>query len=129
MNCEGWSHHMSFWAFKHQQFGTKRIAVGQADKPHLCMFNLDHHQQRHWNDYQNLMSVCGWSHFQGFWAYETQHPGTIRISAAQAHGPHRSMVNHSDYNQSHWNDGNSMTMQGWSHFVEFWVFPDPHRLA
>jgi len=58
-----------------------------------------------------------------FWAFPKQQPGTIRIAVGQAHGPHRCMMNHDSYTQQQWNSGQSMSVQGWQHYFEFWAFP------
>ena len=47
----------------------------------------------------------------------------MRIAVGQAHGPHRCMINHDSIPQEQWDAGESMTRAGWTHQLEFWVFP------
>ena len=50
-------------------------------------------------------------------------PGLIRIAVGQAVGPHRMMINHDNFTQDEWNEGQSMSVAGWTHKCEFWVYP------
>ena len=48
--------------------------------------------------------------------------GRFRVAVGQAHSPHRCMINHSDYSQQEWDNGKSMSCQGWRHYLEFVAF-------
>jgi len=48
---------------------------------------------------------------------------TFRVVVGEAHNPHRVMINHNILSQSQWNQGESMTRNGWTHKLAFWAFP------
>jgi len=120
MDVAGWTHKMEFWVYPSKQ--TIRIAVGQAWEPHRIMINHDNCNQKRW-DGGLKMNVAGWKHHMDFWAFSTQQPGTMRIVIGQAWDPHRIMINHDDYNQDRWDGGLRMDVAGWTHKMEFWVYP------
>ena len=62
-----------------------------------------------------------------FWGFKTQQPGTIRIVVGEADNPPRMMINHSTFSQDQWDAGQSMTVAGWKHKFDFWVFPFSNR--
>jgi CTP-dependent riboflavin kinase len=122
MTRAGWTHQLEFHAFRFPIPGTIRIAVGQAHEPHRCMINHDSIPQEQW-DAGESMTRAGWTHQLEFYAFKEARPGTIRIAVGQAGGPHRCMINHDSIPQEQWDAGESMTRGGWTHQLEFWVFP------
>ena len=131
MNREGWTHLLSFWAFRARRPGTLRVAVGQAYSPHRIMFNQGHHSQADW-DAGKSMSTRGWTHKMEFWALVSPKPGAIRIAVGEAWRPHRIMINHASKSQAEWDAGATMSTEGWTHKMEFWAFAtrlDDHVLA
>eukprot|EP00931_Biecheleriopsis_adriatica_P033004 TRINITY_DN1918_c0_g1_i2.p1 TRINITY_DN1918_c0_g1~~TRINITY_DN1918_c0_g1_i2.p1 ORF type:complete len:554 (+),score=42.61 TRINITY_DN1918_c0_g1_i2:147-1664(+) len=124
MSVAGWQHTHSFWAFRQPVEGTIRIAVGEAHEPHRAMINHDSCPQTEW-DGGKSMTMAGWTQYLEFWAFPTQRPGTVRMAVGQAHNPHRIMVNHTSKPQLAWDQGQSMTIAGWTQYLEFWVIPDP----
>jgi len=100
-----------------------RICVGDAADPPRCMINDDSFDQPVWNEGKQDMSVGEWSHLMSFKAFAEKQPGTIRIAVGQVTGPDRIMINHPVFNQEQWNEGQSMTTQGWHHKQEFWAYP------
>eukprot|EP00579_Thalassiosira_antarctica_P030714 CAMPEP_0202030366 /NCGR_PEP_ID=MMETSP0905-20130828/64459_1 /ASSEMBLY_ACC=CAM_ASM_000554 /TAXON_ID=420261 /ORGANISM="Thalassiosira antarctica, Strain CCMP982" /LENGTH=185 /DNA_ID=CAMNT_0048594163 /DNA_START=150 /DNA_END=707 /DNA_ORIENTATION=+ len=101
---------------------TIRIAMGEAMKPHRIMINHSDISQEDWGTGRS-MAYNGWTHKMEFWAYPKRHPRTIRIAVGEAMKPHRIMVNQAGISQEDWDTGRSMTIQGWEHKMEFWVYP------
>mmetsp|Transcript_95021 Transcript_95021/g.271699 ORF Transcript_95021/g.271699 Transcript_95021/m.271699 type:complete len:290 (+) Transcript_95021:147-1016(+) len=124
MTTSGWTHRIEFWAYSTRRPGTIRIAVGQAHGPHRTWINHSNFTQDQW-DAGQTMTTAGWTHHVEFWAYPTRQPGTIRIAVGRANGPHRIMINHSNFTQDQWDAGQMMTTAGWTHHLEFWAFPPP----
>ena len=122
MAYNGWTHKMEFWAYPKRHPRTIRIAVGEAMKPHRIMVNQAGISQEDW-DTGRSMAIQGWEHKMEFWAYPKRQPGTIRIAVGEAMTPHRIMVNQASISQEDWDTGRSMTIQGWEHKMEFWVYP------
>ena len=66
--------------------------------------------------------------FQSFPGWESVPITAImkRIAVGQAGGragdPHRTMLNHADVSQSRWDSGQSMSIEGWNHHLDFWAF-------
>lgn len=102
----------------------KRIVVGVAEDPHRCMLNHPVLPQSAYDEGQS-MSLEGWQHHLGFWAFKNQMPGTIRIAVGTADSPSRVMLNHPSEGQRFWNEGNTMGILGWNHAFDFWVFESP----
>lgn len=87
------------------------------------MFNLPEFSSAEWNS-GKAMTFHHWKHMGEFWAYPDYHPGTIRIAVGKHDDPMRMMVNHESHSQAEWNDGASMTVEGWEQYLEFWAFPN-----
>ena len=121
MSREGWTHLLSFWAFRTWQPGTLRVAVGQAQAPHRVMFNQGDYSQAEW-DAGKSMSTKGWTHEMEFWAVASPEPGAIRIAVGEAWSPHRMMINHDSKSQAEWDAGASMSTARWTHKMEFGAF-------
>jgi hypothetical protein len=103
-----------------------RICVGEAgweEGPHRCMINHDSVDQPIWNEGKMTMNIDGWEHLMSFKAFAEKQAGTIRIAVGQVSGPHRCMINHQVFDQEKWNEGQSMSIEGWEHKQEFWVYP------
>ena len=122
MNLREWTQHVEFLAFPSQIPGTKRIVVVQAHSPHLSVFNHPSKTQEQWNEGAKI-EAKNFSPQLEFWAYTDPQPGTIRMAVGDARNPYRSMINHQYKTQEEWNNGASMSMAGWSHCFDFWVFP------
>ena len=122
MSVAKWTHKCVFKAFRRPAPGLIRIVVGQAWGPHRAMINHHRFTQEQW-DAGQCMSVGGWSHRCEFWAFPSPAPGTIRIVVGQASDPHRCMLNLDWFTQKEWDAGQSMTVAGWTHMFDFWVFP------
>merc|ERR1712032_1704498 len=52
-------------------------------------------------------------------------PSVMRIAVGEAQGPHRMMLNHRSIPKSAWNQGEGMSVAGWSHTMDFWAFAEP----
>jgi len=125
MSILGWAHKMDFLAYPTKQPGTIRIAVGAAGiywGPHRIMLNHPSFSQDEWNRGQS-MSVLGWGHKMEFWVYPTEQPGTIHIAVGEAWSPHRIMMNHVEFSKDIRNRGQSKSLQGWVHKMDFWAYP------
>merc|ERR1712150_204588 len=118
-----WKRHMKFWAFKTKQPGTKRICAGVATNDfYRCMFNHTKFNQDYWNNTSNTMSVEGFSLLLDFWAFEEKQEGTIRVAVGFTSNKRwRMFVNHPKALQKEWNEGKSMSFEGWDHVFDFWV--------
>ena len=132
------------WNNENEEKNKLRIAVGTAQGPSRMIINDDSCDKSSWELTCNGMNIPGWSHHTDFYAFKSELPGTIRIAVGEAQGPHRMMFNHASLDQSKWNTGQKMDVQGWTHKMEFWAYPtkqpgtmriavgqanNPHRMA
>ena len=132
------------WNNENEEKNKIRIAVGTALGPTRMIINDDTFDESSWEVSCNGMNIPGWKHHIDFFAFKSEMPGTIRIAVGEAHNPHRMMFNHASLDQSKWNSGQKMDVQGWKHKMEFWAYPtkqhgtmriavgqahNPHRMA
>lgn len=97
-----------------------RIAVGEAYQPCRAILIDSSRIQSSWNN-ALLMSIPGWTHKFDFWAFETKEPGTIRIAVGHTSNPRCMMINQF-LPQHEWNNGAVMTLDGWTHLMDFWAY-------
>ena len=76
------------------------------------------------------MNYVGWKQQHEFYALDGPKPGSIRVAVGEAKPPHRMMLNHNYKTQEYWNnEKNSMTFAGWTHFYEFWAYPEDLKIS